>query len=100
MSLVYPDGASMRGKTTDDTDTFRGRFAELVPGERIVWVVTFDSADPDLAGEMTVRTTLAPAGGGTRITIACENIPRGICPEDNEAGCRASLEKLAAFLGG
>jgi hypothetical protein len=28
------------------------------------------------------------------------NIPRGIRPEDNEAGCRSTLEKLASFLDG
>jgi uncharacterized protein YndB with AHSA1/START domain len=49
---------------------------------------------------MTVTTTLAPADGGTRVTMLCESIPRGIRPEDNEAGCCASLEKLAVFLDG
>ena len=52
------------------------------------------------AGEMTVSTTLAPEGRGTKVTIICENIPRGTRPEDNEAGCRSSLEKLASFVGG
>jgi hypothetical protein len=47
---------------------------------------------------MTVSTTLAAAGSGTQVTIVCENIPRGVRLEDNEAGCRSTLEKLAAFL--
>ncbi len=101
MSLIYPDGdRSARGKTTDSTDTFRGRFVKLIPGERIVWAVEFDSADPSFAGEMIVSTTLAPAGSGTKVTMLCENIPPGIRREDNEAGCRSTLEKLAAFLNG
>ena len=99
MSLVYPtDDHPMRGKTSDSTDTFRGRFAKLVPNQRIVWAVEFESADPSFAGEMTVTASLAPADGGTRITMLCENIPAGISPADNEAGSRASLEKLAALL--
>jgi uncharacterized protein YndB with AHSA1/START domain len=49
---------------------------------------------------MIVSTTLAPAGSGTKVTILCENIPRGIRHEDNEAGCRSTLEKLASFLDG
>jgi uncharacterized protein YndB with AHSA1/START domain len=101
MSLVYPEGdGNSRGKTSDSTDTFQGRFVQLIPHERIVWATEFESADPSFAGEMIVCTTLTPAGSGTAVTIVCENIPRGIRPEDNEAGCRSTLEKLAAFLGG
>jgi len=40
------------------------------------------------------------ARSGTEVTILCENIPPGIRPADNEAGCRSTLEKLAAFLDG
>jgi len=99
MSLIYPEGdKSARGKTSEDTDTFQARIVALIPGTRIVWSVYFDSADPSFAGEMIMCTMLASAGTGTEITIRCDNIPPGIRPEDNEAGCRASLEKLAAFL--
>lgn len=100
ITLLYPDGAGGRGKTTDATDTVQGRFVELVPGERIVWATVFESDDPSFAGEMTLDWTLEPAGNGTRVTVVCENIPPGIRPEDNEAGCRATLEKLAGYLGG
>ncbi len=101
MSLVYPPGeAAGRGKTSDDTDTFAARFVTLTPDECVEWAVTFDSADPALSGEMIVRTTLEPAGTDTRVTMLCENIPSGIRPEDNEAGCRSTLEKLAAFVEG
>jgi uncharacterized protein YndB with AHSA1/START domain len=101
MSLVYPeDDTSSRGKTSQRTDTFRGRFVKLIPYQRIVWATEFESDDTSFAGEMTVDTTLAPAGSGTKVTIRCENIPPGIRPEDNEAGCRSTLEKLASFLDG
>jgi uncharacterized protein YndB with AHSA1/START domain len=99
MTLVYPDDdPSARGKTSDSTDTFRGRFARLVPNEQIVWAVEFNAADPSFAGEMTVTTTLAPTGNGTTVTIRCDNIPPGIRPQDNEEGTRSTLEKLAAYL--
>ena len=42
--------------------------------------------------------TFAESDGGTDVTIVCEHIPAGIRPEDNEAGCRSSLEKLACSL--
>ncbi|MDP2621135.1 MAG: SRPBCC family protein [Hyphomicrobiales bacterium] len=101
ISLVYPEGdGSLRGKTSESTDTIQGRFVELIRNERIVWATEFESADPSFAGTMTVSWTLAPAGSGTKATVLCENIPRGIRPEDNEAGCRSTLEKLAAFLDG
>lgn len=101
MSLVYPPGEDAgRGKTTTDTDRFQGRFVDLRPDERIVWAVVFDSADESFAGEMTVTTSLASAGGGTNVTMFCENIPGGISPGDNEAGCDASLQKLARLLEG
>jgi len=55
MSLVYPEGdRSSQGKTSESTDTFQGRFAKLIPNERIVWAVEFESADPSFAGEMIV----------------------------------------------
>ncbi len=101
ISLVYPDDEpSARGKTSERTDTVRGLFVELVPNSLIVWATEFESEDPSFAGEMTVRWMLAPTGGGTEITVLCENIPCGVRPEDNEAGCRASLEQLAVFLDG
>lgn len=99
ISLTYQDPEhSLGGKTTADTDTVQGRFVELLPYSRIVEVVTFESEDPAFAGEMTITVTLADADGGTEITFLCEDIPKGIRPEDNEQGCRESLQKLAALL--
>jgi uncharacterized protein YndB with AHSA1/START domain len=99
MSLTYQDPEhSLGGKTSEDTDTFQGRFAELVPYSKIVEVVEFESQDPAFAGEMTLIVTLADAGGGTEITMLCKDIPKGIRPEDNELGCKQSLQKLAALI--
>lgn len=102
ISLTYDDLADSPGgaggKTTDDTDTNRGRFVTLVPNERIEQVVEFESDDPGFAGEMRIMVTLAAVDGGTEVTFRCEDIPSGIRPEDNEAGTRFSLEQLAALL--
>jgi len=98
MSLRYRDPERPSGKSSTDTDTFRGRFTELIPDEKVVWVVAFESRDPAFAGEMTMITTFADAPDGTEIAMTCENIPKGIAPEDNAMGCRSSLQNLAALL--
>ncbi|MGO8070750.1 SRPBCC domain-containing protein, partial [Rhizobium leguminosarum] len=79
------DEASQPGKTSAKTDRFDGRFAKLVPDERIVWATVFDSEDAGFSGEMTVSTMLSTADGGTDVTMVCATIPSGIRLEDNEA---------------
>jgi uncharacterized protein YndB with AHSA1/START domain len=71
VSLTYeaPTGA---GKTTAQTDTYHGRFVELVPDERVVEVVEFETADPALRGEMTITIALADADGGTEVLAVHE----------------------------
>jgi uncharacterized protein YndB with AHSA1/START domain len=99
MSLTYRDPKqSPGGKTSEDTDTFQGRFVELVPDEKIVEAIEFESHEPGFAGQMKMTTRLADADGGTEVTMLCENLPAGIRPEDNETGTRQSLQKLAALL--
>ena len=101
MSLIYQHPEhSRRGKTSEDTDTFQGRFVQLVPFEKMVWVVEFESQEPGFVGEMRITWSLADADGGTEVTVLCEGIPPGVRPEDNETGCRSSLQKLAALLEG
>ncbi|WP_183691097.1 SRPBCC family protein [Rhizobium leguminosarum] len=101
MSLVYPDDAAGQpSKTSDKTDRFKGRFARLVPNEQIVWATVFESDDDSFSGEMTVSTTLSPVNGGTDVRMVCDDIPAGIRLEDNEEGCRLTLDNLAAFVGG
>jgi uncharacterized protein YndB with AHSA1/START domain len=99
MSLTYRDPKqSPGGKTSEDTDTFQGRFVELVSGEKIVEAIVFESPDPGFAGEMKITTRLADTDAGTEIAILCEDIPPGIRLEDNETGSRQSLRKLAALI--
>jgi uncharacterized protein YndB with AHSA1/START domain len=99
MSLTYRDPQhSPAGKTSEATDTFHGRFVELVRDEKIVELIEFESRDPGFAGEMKITTSFADTDHGTEITILCQNIPAGIRPEDNVAGCQSSLQNLAEFL--
>lgn len=99
MSLTYRDPTqSPAGKTSADTDTFQGRFIELVPEEKIVEAIAFELRDLGFAGEMKMTTRLADAADGTEVTILCEGLPAGIRPEDNETGTRQSLQKLAGLL--
>jgi uncharacterized protein YndB with AHSA1/START domain len=98
MSLTYTDPRDAPGKTSADTDSFQGRFVELVPDEKVVEVVVFESPDPKFAGEMTIITTLADAKDGTEVAVLHENLPAGVRSEDNELGCAMSLRKLAKLV--
>ncbi|RPH70356.1 MAG: polyketide cyclase [Myxococcaceae bacterium] len=97
ISLSYraPTGT---GKTSPQTDTFHGRFVELVPGERVVQVVEFETDDPVMRGEMTIRYTLVEAGDTTYVAAEHENLPPGLSEEDNALGWRLSLAQLAKLV--
>lgn len=98
ISLTY-ESEERVGKTADRTDTYRGRFATLVPDELVVEVDTFESDDPALTGAMTgtIRLTDAP-GGGTDLVARHEGLPVSVSPEDNEIGWRHALDRLAALV--
>jgi uncharacterized protein YndB with AHSA1/START domain len=99
MSLFYPASEQVyRGKTAEREDRFTARFVELTPPSRIVEAITFDSEDPAFSGEMTMMVTFEEKEGGTEVTFLFENIPPGIRPEDNDAGTRSTLEKLARYI--
>jgi uncharacterized protein YndB with AHSA1/START domain len=76
------------------------RFVRLVPDERVVEVLEFETADPALQGRMTITTTLSDADGGTDVLIVHEGIPGGVDPSDNEVGTLMALAKLAALVEG
>ena len=97
ISLTY-DVPTCIGKTDPQTDSFHGRFLELVPDEKVVQVIEFESEDPSMAGEMTITYRLRDAGDGTDLEGTHENLPPGVRPEDNETGWRMSLDKLARLV--
>lgn len=98
MAFYYPDSERGRGKTTPDADHFQGHFVELLPDEKIVEAVEFESDDPAFAGIMTITTTLAPVTGGTKVTFLAENAPAGISAAEHKAGMDSTLKNLANFI--
>jgi uncharacterized protein YndB with AHSA1/START domain len=96
--LTYADAAAAPGKATADTDVVEARFVELVPGERVVEAVDFESDDPALAGTMTMTWDLAATEEGTRVDIRADNVPPGISAEDHAVGLASSLANLADYL--
>lgn len=97
VSLTY-DLPTIAGKTTQQTDSFHGRFVKLVPGTEVVQAVEFETDDPAMAGEMTITYVLADAEGGTDLVGIHQNVPPGVPPDDNELGWRMSLAKLAKLV--
>jgi uncharacterized protein YndB with AHSA1/START domain len=97
ISLTY-DTATQAGKTTARTDSYRGRFVELVPNERVVEVDEFETADPELQGEMKVTISLVDVDGGTEVLGVHEGLPPGVSIADNRAGWESSLARLAALV--
>ena len=98
VSLTYDgDGA---GKTRGRTDTYRGRFVQLVPGSRVVEEDEFETNDPALAGIMRMTIELAPENGGTRVVAVHEGVPDAVREEDNAEGWRQALERLGGMVEG
>jgi uncharacterized protein YndB with AHSA1/START domain len=101
MALSYSQlDSSVRGKTSADTDVVDGRFLAVIPNERIVQLVTFESDDPAFAGEMKMTWALSSVPGGTHVSIICENVPEGVGQVDHDAALRSTLDNLAAFVEG
>ncbi|MGA7615766.1 MAG: SRPBCC family protein [Thermoanaerobaculia bacterium] len=97
ISLTY-ESPDARGKTSAHTDSYHGRFVTLVPDERIVETIEFETDDPAMQGEMTVTITLRDVDGGTEVRAVHEPLPPALSPRDNETGWRMSLAKLAALV--
>ncbi|WKG06059.1 SRPBCC family protein [Mycolicibacterium sp. HK-90] len=97
ISLHYnsPDAV---GKSSAHTDTYHGRFVELVPNERVVETIEFESDDPAVGGVMTMTTTLYESADGTEVSIDHDGIPDAVDPGDNETGTRMALAALAEWV--
>jgi uncharacterized protein YndB with AHSA1/START domain len=97
VSLTY-DAPTDTGKTSAQTDTYHGHFVELVPDEKVVEELEFETDAPEHRGVMTMTTTLAAADEETDVLVVHEGIPVGVAPEDNELGTRLALDNLAALV--
>lgn len=97
ISLTY-DAPDRAGKSEGGTDTYRGRFVELVPNELVVEADEFESDDPGFSGEMVSTITLSDTRGGTELVAVHEGLPEDLSPTANEQGWRESLARLAALV--
>ena len=98
LMLTYIDGSGSVGKARDNTDIVEGRFVDLIPGERVVQAVDFESDDPAFHGTMTMTWQVAPHEGGTHVDFIADDVPEGISAEDHAEGMAASLANLARYL--
>ncbi|WP_176590676.1 SRPBCC domain-containing protein [Sphingobium sp. EM0848] len=98
MAFVYSEG-SAEGKSGDGEDVFEGEFVDLIPDQKIVETVTFQSDDPAFAGTMTVTTTIErEKGNSSKVTFLAENVPPGISETDHREGMSSSLRNLANLV--
>ena len=97
ITLTY-EAPTTTGKTTTQSDTFRGRFVELVPDAEVVQAVEFETDDPAMQGESRISYRLSDAGGGTDLVAVHEHLPPGLSAADNELGWSMSIAKLAKLV--
>ncbi len=82
--------------STGHSDSFGGRYLELVPNERIRHTDVFDN--PKLPGEMVTTITFRKVFCGTELNIMQEGIPEAIPPEACYLGWQESLTLLAQLV--
>ena len=96
MPLFYPENERVfRGKMSEKKDMLDVQFVALTPPHRIVEAVSFVTDDPAFAVKMMLTETFEEVSGGTKVTLAFENLPPGLRAEDNERGAELSLRQLA-----
>lgn len=76
--------------------SFRGKYLELVPGERLRYTAQFD--DPNLPGEITTTVVLRDVGCGTAIDIVQEGIPAVIPADSCYLGWQETLSLLTLLV--
>ena len=98
MTLIFGGPHKSRGKTSENSDTVDGKFVEIVRPERIVQEFMFVSDDPRFAGKMLMTWTLSETSQGTLVSVAAENVPKGILPDEHQTGMASSLKNLARYI--
>jgi len=96
--LTYDDAAGAPGKTSADSDVSEVRVARIIPEERIVQEVDFESDDPAFQGTMRMEWSLRSAGEGTTVEFEARDVPEGVRARDHAEGLTSSLSNLAAYL--
>jgi uncharacterized protein YndB with AHSA1/START domain len=96
--LTYDDARDAPGKTSADSDVSEVRIAMIVPGERVVQEVEFESDDPELSGTMLMEWSLRSGSDGVTVEFEARDVPDGVRARDHAAGLTSSLVNLAAYL--
>ena len=96
--LTYADAAAAPGKSSADTDVAEVRIARLVPGERVVQEVDFESDDPAFRGTMRMEWRIRADPDGTVVELEARDVPDGVGARDHAEGLTSSLANLAAYL--
>ena len=96
--LTYEDASEAPGKTRGDADVSTARIVQIVPGERVVQEIDFESDDEAFHGTMRMDWSLHPVKDGTEVVVEARDVPSGIRARDHAAGLTSSLSNLAAFL--
>lgn len=96
--LTYDNPSGEPGKTSVDTDVSEVQITRIVPGERIIQEVTFESDDPAFREPMQMEWTLHDDAAGTTVEIEARNVPDAIRASDHAEGLTSSLSNLAAYL--
>lgn len=96
--LTYEDASDAPGKTSADSDVSTVRVVQIIPGERVVEEIDFDSNNPAFAGTMRMEWNLHDDEEGTIVEVVARNVPPGVHARDHAAGLTSSLANLAAHL--
>ena len=97
MVLKQLDRSESHRKTTSVTDVVEARFTDLA----LTWVfhaVDFVAHDPSCETSMIMRWAIAELDGGARVEITADHVPDVVPEEDQAAGLKSSLAKLAEHL--
>jgi uncharacterized protein YndB with AHSA1/START domain len=96
--LTYDDASGASGKTSADADVSEVRIVRIVPGERVVQEVDFETDDPAFKGTMRMEWSLHSGRDGTTVEFEARDVPEGIRARDHAEGLTSSLSNLAAYL--
>ncbi|MFZ2625092.1 MAG: SRPBCC domain-containing protein [Propionibacterium sp.] len=98
LELRYLDASGAPGKSSADSDVSEVHILRIVPGERIVQEVRFESTDPSLEATMQMEWSLHSSDAGTDVEIVARDVPDGIRASEHAAGITSSLANLAGYL--
>lgn len=96
--LTYDDASGAPGKTSADSDVSEVRITRIIPEERVVQEVDFESDDPAFHGTMRMEWTVHSESEGTTVELEARNVPEGVRARDHAEGLTSSLSNLAAYL--